>query len=400
LNYSGIDEINSTLSFTYRNKKYEEVFKQNGFLNTETILIRSQSKFKFWSPLDGDLYYEVSTQKSAKLEKVFVRVEEGTGNYKYLGDINNNGVAEENEFEPTLFDGDYIQVTIPTDELFPVIDLKTSTRWKVLFSEMFDKKSTVGTILNPLSTETFWRIEENSTEEDYKKIYLLKFSSFQNERTTIHGSNLIQQDIFLFENDQEFSMRFRYSQRKSLNQYSGGIERAYNRERSLRIRFRMIQEMSNQTDLVNLDDNVNAPVFSNRRRRIIGNSITTDFSYRPERNIEVGFKIKAGRNEDTLPENPTIIDINSQSIRFNLSFAGTGRLRAEIERNEIVANTTENFLPFELTGGNLIGKNYFWRLNFDYRLSSNLQSTVSYDGRLQGGGRAVHTARAEVRAYF
>jgi hypothetical protein len=76
----------------------------------------------------------------------------------------------------------------------------------------------------------------------------------------------------------------------------------------------MIQEMSNQTDLVNLDDNVNAPVFSNRRRRIISNSITTDFSYRPERNIEVGFKIKAGRNEDTLPENPTIIDINSQAI--------------------------------------------------------------------------------------
>ena len=162
----------------------------------------------------------------------------------------------------------------------------------------------------------------------------------------------------------------------------------------------MIQEMSNQTDLVNLDDNVNAPVFSNRRRGITGNSITTDFSYRPERNIEVGFKIKAGRNEDILPENPTIIDINSQAIRFNLSFAGTGRLRVELERNELVANTTENFLPFELTGGNLLGKNYFWRLNFDYRLSSNLQSTVSYDGRLQGGGRAIHTARAEVRAYF
>jgi hypothetical protein len=400
LNYSGIEEVNSTLSFTYRNKKYENAFKQRGFLNSETILIRSQSKFKFWSPLNGDLYYEVSTQKSAKLEKVFVRVEEGIGNFKYLGDLNNNGVAEENEFEPTLFDGDYIQVTIPTDELFPVIDLKTSTRWKVQFSEMFDKKSTIGTILNPLSTETFWRIEENSTEEDYKKIYLLKFSSFQNEKTTIHGSNLVQQDIFLFENNQEFSMRFRYSQRKSLNQFSGGIERAYNRERSLRIRFRMIKEMSNQTDLVNIDDNVAAPVSSNRKRRVSGNSITTDFSYRPERNIEVGFKIKAGRNEDSFPEKPTVIDINSQSLRFNLSFAATGRLRIEIERNELVSNTTENFLPFELTGGNLLGKNYFWRLNFDYRLLSNLQSTVSYDGRLQGGGRAVHTARAEVRAYF
>jgi hypothetical protein len=162
----------------------------------------------------------------------------------------------------------------------------------------------------------------------------------------------------------------------------------------------MIQEMSNQTDLANKDDNVYAPVISNRRREITDNSITTDFSYRPERNLEVGFKFSAGRKEDTLPEEPTIIDLNSQAVRLNLSFAGTGRLRMEVERAELIINTTENFLPFEVTGGNQIGKNYFWRLNFDYRLTNNLQSTMSYDGRLQGSSRVVHTARAEVRAYF
>jgi len=229
---------------------------------------------------------------------------------------------------------------------------------------------------------------------------LLQFSSFQNEDKTITGSNYVQQDLFLFENDQEFSMRFRFTQRKSLNQFSGGVERAYNRERSVRIRFKMIKEMNNQTDIANISDNVAAPVSSNRRRTTSGNNITTDFSYRPERNIEVGLKLKAGSTEDVLPEKPTTIDLNSEALRFNLSFAGTGRLRIELERTELIANTIENYIPFELTGGNLVGKNYYWRLNFDYRLSGNLQSTVSYDGRLQGSGKAVHTARAEVRAYF
>ena len=265
---------------------------------------------------------------------------------------------------------------------------------------MFGNSSTLSKILNPFSSETFWRVEENSREEDYKKIYLLKFSYFQNEDKTIRGSNYIQQDFFVFENDQEFSLRLRFAERKSLNQFSGGVERAYNRERSLRIRFKMIKEMSNQTDVANISDNVAAPVTSNRRRMITGNNITTDFSYRPERNIEVGLKLKTGRSEDTLPDEPTIIDLNSQALRFNLSFAGTGRLRIEVERTELTTNTSQNIIPFELTGGNLIGKNYYWRLNFDYRLSGNLQSTVSYDGRLQGGSRAIHTARAEVRAYF
>ena len=111
-------------------------------------------------------------------------------------------------------------------------------------------------------------------------------------------------------------------------------------------------------------------------------------------------KVEAGRSTDTYPTVPTVIDLNSQTLRFNLSFAGTGRLRIEIERDELSANTTDNYLPFELVGSNSIGKNFYWRFNFDYRISSNLQSTISYNGRVQGKLPVVHTARAEVRAYF
>jgi len=400
LKYSGIKEINSTFNFTYRKKKYEKEFAVTGLLNNETILVRSQTNFNFWEPVNGDLFYEVSTQRSARFERVFLKVEKGQGNFRYIGDLNNNGIPEENEFEPALYDGEYIQLTLPTDELFPVIDLKTSTRWKIYFSKIFNNSSLISALLSPLSTETFWRVEENSREEDYKKIYFLDFSAFQNPEKTIRGSNFLQQDLFLFENNRELSFRLRFTQTKSMSQYSGGLEKAYNRERSLRIRFKMVKELSNQTDIVNRTDNVEAPQNSNRKRLISDNNINTDFSYTPARNIEVGFRIKVGRSTDEFPENPTIIDLNGQALRFILSLAGSGRLRIEIERNELISNNSENFLPFELTGGNFIGKNYFWRLNFDYRLASYLQSTVSYDGRLQGGNRAIHTARAEVRAYF
>ena len=401
MNYAGIREVNTNLVLTLRNKKYEDAYKVQGLLDNETILIRSRSKFTFWERLlNGDLYYEVSTQKSAKLQKVFQRVEQGTGNYIYLGDLNNNGIADEEEFEPTIYDGDYIQVTLPTDELFPVIDLKTSTRWKVNFAELVDKNSLFGKTISAISSETFWRIEENSRETNYANIYLLKLSTFLNQSNTIRGSNFFQQDVFLFENDQELSLRFRYSQRNGLIEYSNGYESSYNRERSLRIKFKMIKELSNQTDLVNQNDNVSGIVSSNRVRQITTNNIISEFSYRPDRDIEVGFRIKAGQSEDTHPSEPTIIDLNSQLIRFNLSFLGTGRLRIEIERNELIANTTQNSIPYELTAGNQIGKNYYWRLNFDYKLASFLQTTIGYDGRVQGSNKVIHTAKAEARAYF
>ncbi len=258
----------------------------------------------------------------------------------------------------------------------------------------------ISNLLKPVSTETFWRVEENSREEDYKKIYLLHFSDFLNPDKTIRGSNYIQQDLFLFEDNQDLSFRFRFDQSKSLDQYSGGSERGYKRERSMRIKFRMVKEMTNQTEYVNSNDNERSNSSSNQSREITSNTVNTDFSYRPERNIEVGLKIQTGRSTDAFPVVPTVIDINSQTLRFNLSFAGTGRLRIEIERDELLASTTDNVLPFELVGSNSIGKNFYWRFNFDYRISSNLQSTISYNGRVQGKLPVVHTAQAEVRAYF
>ncbi|MGB5531456.1 MAG: hypothetical protein WBQ32_15915 [Ignavibacteriaceae bacterium] len=401
LAYRGIDEVSTSLNLTIRNKNYTDSFKRLGFLDTEQLLIRSQSKFNFWEKiLNGDLFYEVSTEKQAKLEKVFVRVEQGTGNYKYSGDLNNNGIADENEFEPTLFDGDFILVTLPTDELFPVINLKTNTRWKIQYADIFDKKTFIATLLEPLSTETSWRIEEITKETDLAKIYLLRLNYFQQEGITIRGTNFFQQDIFINENRQDLSFRFRFTQRFAMSDFNTGVETGFNRERSLRIRFRMVKEISNQTDIVNFTDNVSAPQPSTRNRQILDNNITTDFSYRPISIVEVGFKFKVGRSEDSFPDSPTIIDLNSQIIRLNISFAQTGRLRFEVERTELNASTLENFIPFEMLNGNQLGKNYFWRLNFDYRVASFLQTTISYDGRWQGQGRVIHTARAEARAYF
>jgi hypothetical protein len=399
--YGGIKELNTVFNLTFRDKVFTDKFKQQGKLDNQTILVRSSSKFRFWEPiLDGNLFYEVSTKMSARLEKVFIPVQKGTGNYIYIGDLNNNGIADEEEFAPAVFDGDFVLLTIPSDELFPVIELKTSTRWKIKYADIFDRKTFLGTILKPLSTETTWRIEEITREEDFSKIYLLNFNYFQVEGTTIRGANFLQQDIFINENSSELSFRFRFEQNKRMSEFNAGIERGYNRERSMRIRFRMVKEFSNQTDIVNLTNNVSSANNPTRNLSITENNITTDFSYRPNRNLEVGFILKVGKSEDTFPEVPTVIDLNSQRMRFNLSFTGLGRLRIEIERSELIANTTANFIPFELTGGNQLGKNYFGRLNFDYRVASFMQITVSYEGRLQGSNRVVHTARAEARAYF
>ena len=162
----------------------------------------------------------------------------------------------------------------------------------------------------------------------------------------------------------------------------------------------MVKEINNETEFTNKVENVDAPVNTNRSRTTTSNDLQTDFSYRPYNNLEFGFLIKVGRLEDSFPTTPTIIDENKINLRFTLSLLEKGRLRFEIERAELLANTNKNIIPFEITNGNVIGKNYIWRTNFDYRFSNNLQTNLNYSGRLQGKGKVINTFRAEARAYF
>lgn len=391
----------SNLNLSILNKRFEEEFKTLGFSDNETVLLKTQHNINIGKRLlKGAFYYEAATEKSSRFERVFIRVPQGTGNYIYLGDLNDNGVAEEIEFEPTLYDGDYIITTYPTDELFPVVDLKFNTRWSVNLSQYFNGKSSLEKILKSLSSETSWRIDENSTDSNISKIYLLNLSSFLSDSTTLRGSNTFTQDLFYAKNKRDFSLRFRYIQKKYLNNFSAGIERGYMRERSVKLRLGLIKELLNQTEFVNKTDFVEAQINSNRNRSLLSNELTTEFSYRPYARWEIGLKFVTGISDDSYPQTPTEISYNSQELRINYSFFTKGRIRGELERNEYVVNTSDNYIPFEITKGNSIGKNYILRLIFEYKIGTNLQTTVNYMGRFHGTGRLLNTFRAEARAFF
>ncbi len=395
--------LTSSFDVTLRDKKFSQVFKQQGNSDVRTVLVRSQNRFApFNRGVDTDLFYQAATERSSRLERVFVRVAPGTGNYKYLGDINPpNGIADESEFELTRFEGDFIAITLPTDQLFPVIDLKTSLRVR-LVPRLFVEQSpgVLGSIVSALSTETYVRVEEKSSEQDLKQIYLLHFRKFQRDSTTIAGSTIFSQDVFMFENQPSFSTRFRFSQRKGLNRFSSGIERNYARERSIRLRWQLVSEISNQIDFVNRRDRLSSAEASNRNRDILSNSLAFDLSYRPEQNVEVGFKLEVAKSSDRFQIPQVDADLNAQSLRCIYSIQGAGQARVEISREEILLTRTVTTFPFELTGGRTPGKTWLWRTALDYRVTQFVQATFNYDGRAEGGRSAIHTARAEVRAFF
>ncbi|MBW7887030.1 MAG: hypothetical protein H3C35_01545 [Bacteroidetes bacterium] len=404
----GVKEVRSfsfSSSVILRDTKYHKKF-QGTNANQQTLLIHSQSRYTpFSHGVNLEVYYDVATQKTAKLERYFYKVPKGEGQYIWV-DANNNGIVDlndENEFKLDRYDGEYNVLLLNGDQLFPIINLKTSSRLRIQPSRfLMNPTSFVEKILKIFSTETFVRIEERSSEPKTRNIYFLKQKYFMQPSTTLFGSQFIQQDLFAFENNIAYSLRFRFNQRKSLSQYAAGLEENYSRERSAQLRLQLNDEISNQSDIIFGNDNAVSSSTVNQSREISSSKLSTDFSYRPEQQLELGFKIETSHSEDTRTPANAAADFNGEAIRTVYSFTGNGQLRFELSREEvIVSNIPLGYvLPYELTDGRTIGKTMLWSVISEYRIGANLQFSIQYRGRTHPRLNIIHDGRMELRAFF
>ena len=400
------NSLSSGLTLSLYRTDFTEEFKQRGNVDQDVMLVRSQSQYSlFQRGLETEWYYEFSNQRAARLERVFVRVAKGTGNYIYLGDLNGNGIADENEFQKVLYDGDYTVTSVESDSMYPVSSLKASTRWKFVPSRIMGKPATTfEKMLQALSTETYLRVDEKNSNPDTKQIYLLNFSRFLDPSYTIAGSNQILQDVFIFEGKKDLSFRFRFNMQNGLTQYVSDVEDSHLIERSVRMQSQMLPEIGNQTDFINKTDQLTASSFSTDARDLLSNGIRSDFSYRPERNIEVGFVLSGSEITDRLYARNRIADLDGQEIRIVFSLPTTGQIKFDLQRQEAVLTNVPqdslSTLPFEFTEGRVVGRTYLWSAAFDYHIASNFQLSVNYEGRKEGDHSIVHTFRAEARAFF
>ncbi len=394
--------LSSVADLTLRETRYSDAFQSAGRSDISTVLVRNTTRY---APLkrgvETDLFYETVTERSSTLQRVFVRVTPGTGNYRYRGDLNGNGLADEEEFEQTRFDGDYVAVTLPSDALVPVINLRASARLRITPRRFLEQPhGWVEDALSVISTETYARVDEKSTESDLSKIYLLNFNYFQQDSTTIAGTSLFSQDILFFDGQPDFSARLRYLERGGLTSLSGGAERLYGRERSVRLRWQLIPEIANELDLVNRTDRVSQSPTPSRIHDVNGTGLSFDISYRPVQSIEYGMRFEVAHSEDGGQTPPLQADINTQTVRGVFGFERAGQLRVSMAREEVHLDRDVIDFAYELTNGRSAGISWLWGVAFEYRVTSFIQASASYDGRSEGGAPVVHTGRAEVRAFF
>ncbi len=391
-----IGSFSGTMAFTHRRRSYTDPQQSS----VRTDLAEITTRYTPWkNALNAQLNYQISNTATARKERIYIKVSEGDGNYRFDEDLN------EYVNDPL---GDYIMRVLTTDQFIPVIELKTSARIRLEPTRFFSRlqrnpeQRWWKKAIKVFSSESFISLEERTQDEDVWDIYLLDLKKFQHPTNTIVGNINFRQDLYLFEHSRDFSLRYRFRQRdEKNNQYLEGGQDRSERENSIRLISRLTSSLNSKVELMR-ERTLRRFFYAGRQDRDIYTSqADVDLSYRPDQRFEIALQFRASDEQDRAYIEPTTVQAFSIIPRITYSLRGRGRVRGNVEWSRVNATPEDRPIPYEMANGRSMGQSLRWDLRFDYRISDTIQATLSYYGRNEPErDRVIHTGRAQVTAAF
>jgi hypothetical protein len=364
----------------------------------ETNLIEFMLKNFQWNrSFDVQWQYRISVGQTALREKVYIEVQEGRGNFRYDEEL------EEYVPDPN---GNYVLFIVPTGNFEPITQLGTSIRLLLDPRKALKKpQSGFTTILAQISSDSYFRIEEESKDENLSNLYFLRYSTFQGA-STLKGSIVYNQDLWFMRQNRDLSFRLRYRYRDDLfNQFldENDNENRLSIERSIWANYRLFEKLKAQSSVRNVLTFRNNPANEVRNRDINSMIFNQNFSYRPDANWEFGIESEYGQEEDLANEKSLKIDYGRALLRTSYAILRKGKISSSFNYQmvNVLNNPLDVSIPFEMAGGKKEGISKSWQLRGEYTIAENVVISLFYNGRDDAGfEKIIHTGQAEIRAYF
>lgn len=400
LNYRPNEYIGTKNEIAVRSKNFSRSFEELGRANRRGLLIRSVTDYEASSEwISGQVFYEANTQRRALLQEAYIEVGAELGQYVWI-DSNENGVQEIDEFflELSPNEGTFIRQYLPSDQLFPVIDLKARARNEL---KPFQRIASANTVLKEILLRSRIDISENSTTDELRDVYLLKLSTFRNDSTTIQGRLFWEQEIDLFSGTRKVDMIFGYNEAKSLNQRTTDSQKSFSSSLYTNSSFQLSERSRLNTDLISSSNTSKSNQLSSRNFDIKSYTIIPSFETTINRSWQTSFSFSYSSKEDRLPVEKVkakIVKITNSHRAF-LFRKLQGNVRLEL-RNARVEGKSSTLGDYELTEGTGLGTNLIWAFSGNYRVNNLIRLSFNYDGRTVQNLPNIHTVKLVVSAVF
>jgi len=383
-----------TLKLQYADAAVQDTVWQD----RETNLAELRVTHNRWNNALGiNLQYRISTEQTALREKVYLEVGQGRGSFRFDDDLQ--------EYVPDP-DGDFVLFVLPTGQFTPITKMESALRLNYDPSRFWRRP--VGEwqkLLSYISGSSYFRVEEETREDDLLSIYLLDLSKFQKGQT-LRGSIVYDQDLYINRRNRDLNFRLLFRYRDDLfNQFLDPDENEdrLTIERGFRTDWRITNTLRSQSEIRQKLTIRDTPTNPLRNRDINAWFLEQQFSWRPFQRWELGMDLEYGRENNRAESYPLELWFGVLAPEVNYQVAGKGRvqLRYEYQSVSVLSNPLDLTVPFEMALGKKEGVSKKWNLRAEYTVAKNILFTLQYTGRDEAGFREViHTGQAEVRAFF
>ncbi len=376
----------------------------------KTLISRLEYNFKLWHGLlSSNSFYEIGSGLEVKKQFSYLEVAAGQGVYTWI-DYNDNKIKELNEFEIAAFPGTatYIKVYTPTLDYIKVYTNQFSEILNLKPAALWANGTGARKFISRFSNQSAYRVDRKSTDDNLSRSYNPFLTQTQSTNVTLNSS--FRNTLFINQLSPVFGLDLTYQDIKNVSLLTNGIDTRKNTYKEARLRWNMTQQFYWN---INYKDGIkvyNSEYFATRNYSITYFEAEPKFNFQPSTAFRatVSFKYTDKKNtfvyndvQDSIfigGEKSTLNDYGVE-LKYNVLQKGSFNFKANyILINYIGKENTS--LAFEMLEALQKGKNVTWGLTYQRNLSNNMQLSLTYDGRQSGHNRVIHTAGAQVRAYF
>lgn len=371
-----------------------------------TIIGRAEYNFSLLKGFfSSGTFYEVGSGLELKKEYIFIEVAAGQGTHIWT-DYNSNGIKELNEFEISPFpnEANYIKVWMPTDDYISTYTNQFSEVFSVRPGSTWSNKKGFRKMVARFANQTAYRTDRKTTNTDLAVAYN-PFLSDTKDITLVSLNSTLRNTVYFNEADAVFGLDYSFQEVRNKTLLENDTSSRENSFNEAHLRWNWNRKWTFQSSCKEGVKKNNSHFFTTRNFRINYFEAEPKISFQPNISFRISVSYKYAEKKNTLvagtiPQAKTISQNFGSEIKFNS--LNKGSLTAKANFILIAYNIKEENTPlaYEMLEGLKTGKNYTWSAGYSRTLASNIQLTLSYEGRQSPGIKTIHTGNAQVRAFF
>lgn len=404
VDYTPSSYLNTRNQIQLRSKTVDDRFQSAGEnLNKKSLLIRSNTNYSTISDnWNGELLYEVNTKRQALYQEAYIEVGPELGQFVWE-DLNEDGVQQIDEFFPELSpnEGTYLRQLLPSDELFPVIDLNFRLRNEIHPFGFLEGEEGISFFLKQLKVKSRVDLRENSTTNRLSDVYLLNISTFRSDSTTIQGRLAWEKELDILPEYNRINLTLRYNQLRNFNRRSSEILTMYSDALAIDGSFKITNTIESTILITKGINTSESSSLSSRNFNINSYAVEPGISATINRSWRTGVSLSYSNKSDNAPIAPVnakIFKIRNVN-RFYLFRKIQANTSLEL-RNVRINGVSSSYGLFEITEGTGKGTSMLWSVGGSYRMGDLIRLNFTYDGRTMMERPTIHTFKIVVNAIF